>query len=238
MMKMPENRKNRSWDDMEQQTVWRQVDRYFEERIIERDPILEQVLHENRKAGLPAIDVTPLQGKLLHLLVMMHGSRRILEIGTLGGYSTIWMARALPPDGKIVTLELEPRHAKVAEQNLILANVKDKVDIRVGPALDQLAKMKEESVEPFDLVFIDADKANIPNYLRWALRFSRPGTVIICDNVVRNGEVINGMSSDPNVNGVRSFFDMLADEQHVTATAVQTVGSKGYDGFSIGIVTA
>jgi len=223
---------------MEQQTVWRQVDRYFEERIIERDPILEQVLHENRKAGLPAIDVTPLQGKLLHLLVMMHGSRRILEIGTLGGYSTIWMARALPPDGKIVTLELEPRHAKVAEQNLILANVKDKVDIRVGPALDQLAKMKEESVEPFDLVFIDADKANIPNYLRWALRFSRPGTVIICDNVVRNGEVINGMSSDPNVNGVRSFFDMLADEQHVTATAVQTVGSKGYDGFSIGIVTA
>ena len=238
MMKMPENRKNRSWDDMEQQTVWRQVDRYFEERIIEHDPILEQVLHENRKAGLPAIDVTPLQGKLLHLLVMMHGSRRILEIGTLGGYSTIWMARALPPDGKIVTLELEPRHAKVAEQNLILANVKDKVDIRVGPALDQLAKMKEESVEPFDLVFIDADKANIPNYLRWALRFSRPGTVIICDNVVRNGEVINGMSSDPNVNGVRSFFDMLADEQHVTATAVQTVGSKGYDGFSIGIVTA
>jgi len=237
-MKMPENRKNRSWDDMEQQTVWRQVDRYFEERIIERDPILEQVLHENRKAGLPAIDVTPLQGKLLHLLVMMHGSRRILEIGTLGGYSTIWMARALPPDGKIVTLELEPRHAKVAEQNLILANVKDKVDIRVGPALDQLAKMKEESVEPFDLVFIDADKANIPNYLRWALRFSRPGTVIICDNVVRNGEVINGMSSDPNVNGVRSFFDMLADEQRVTATAVQTVGSKGYDGFSIGIVTA
>mgnify|MGYP001501833579 FL=1 len=223
---------------MEQQTVWRQVDRYFEERIIERDPILEQVLHENRKAGLPAIDVTPLQGKLLHLLVMMHGSRRILEIGTLGGYSTIWMARALPPDGKIVTLELEPRHAKVAEQNLILANVKDKVDIRVGPALDQLAKMKEESVEPFDLVFIDADKANIPNYLRWALRFSRPGTVIICDNVVRNGEVINGMSSDPNVNGVRSFFDMLADEQRVTATAVQTVGSKGYDGFSIGIVTA
>jgi len=223
---------------MEQQTVWRQVDRYFEERIIEHDPILEQVLHENRKAGLPAIDVTPLQGKLLHLLVMMHGSRRILEIGTLGGYSTIWMARALPPDGKIVTLELEPRHAKVAEQNLILANVKDKVDIRVGPALDQLAKMKEESVEPFDLVFIDADKANIPNYLRWALRFSRPGTVIICDNVVRNGEVINGMSSDPNVNGVRSFFDMLADEQRVTATAVQTVGSKGYDGFSIGIVTA
>ena len=223
---------------MEQQTVWRQVDRYFEERIIEHDPILEQVLHENRKAGLPAIDVTPLQGKLLHLLVMMHGSRRILEIGTLGGYSTIWMARALPPDGKIVTLELEPRHAKVAEQNLILANVKDKVDIRVGPALDQLAKMKEESVEPFDLVFIDADKANIPNYLRWALRFSRPGTVIICDNVVRNGEVINGMSSDSNVNGVRSFFDMLADEQRVTATAVQTVGSKGYDGFSIGIVTA
>jgi len=223
---------------MEQQTVWRQVDRYFEERIIEHDPILEQVLHENRKAGLPAIDVTPLQGKLLHLLVMMHGSRRILEIGTLGGYSTIWMARALPPDGKIVTLELEPRHAKVAEQNLILANVKDKVDIRVGPALDQLAKMKEESVEPFDLVFIDADKANISNYLRWALRFSRPGTVIICDNVVRNGEVINGMSSDPNVNGVRSFFDMLADEQRVTATAVQTVGSKGYDGFSIGIVTA
>jgi Predicted O-methyltransferase len=223
---------------MEQQTVWRQVDRYFEERIIEHDPILEQVLHENRKAGLPAIDVTPLQGKLLQLLVMMHGSRRILEIGTLGGNSTIWMARALPPDGKIVTLELEPRHARVAEQNLILANVKDKVDIRVGPALDQLAKMKEESVEPFDLVFIDADKANIPNYLRWALRFSRPGTVIICDNVVRNGEVINGMSSDPNVNGIRSFFDMLADEQHVTATAVQTVGSKGYDGFSIGIVTA
>lgn len=222
---------------MDQSTVWHQVDQYFQERIIEHDPILEQVLHENRKAELPAIDVTPAQGKLLHLLVMMHGSRRILEIGTLGGYSTIWMARALPPDGKIVTLELEPHHAKIAEQNVILANVKDKVEIRVGAALDQLAAMKEEGVEPFDFVFIDADKSNLPNYLQWALRFSRPGTVIVCDNVVRDGKVIDEENSDPSVKGVRAFFELLADEQRITATAIQTVGRKGYDGFCIGIVT-
>lgn len=221
---------------MEQFIIWDKVDQYIEERLIQHDPILEKVLNENKEAGLPAYDVSPTQGKLLNLLVRMREAKRILEIGTLGGYSTIWMARALPPNGKLITLELDPHHARVAEANLSLASVKDKVEIRVGDALEQLARMSDEGIKSFDFIFIDADKPNNPNYLKWALHFSHPGTVIIGDNVIREGEVINENNQDPRVRGVREFYDLLAKEDNITATAIQTVGSKGYDGFAIGIV--
>ncbi|OAB32794.1 methyltransferase [Paenibacillus macquariensis subsp. defensor] len=223
---------------MSQTNVWDKVDHYITERLIQHDAILEKVLSTNQKAGLPAYDVSPTQGKFLNLLVQMQGSKRILEIGTLGGYSTIWMARALPADGKIVTLELDPHHAQVAAANLSLAEVKDRVELRVGDALEQLARMSNEGVEPFDFIFIDADKPNNPNYLKWALHFSHPRTVIIGDNVIREGEVINENSQDPRVQGVRAFYDLLADEARITATAIQTVGSKGYDGFVFGLVTS
>lgn len=168
----------------------------------------------------------------------MKGARRILEIGTLGGYSTIWMARALPSDGQIVTLELDPIHAQVAKANLSLAEVDHLVELRVGDALEQLSQMKQEGVEPFDFIFIDADKPNNPNYLKWALQFSQPGTVILGDNVIREGEVINENSEDARVVGVREFYDLLAEEPRISATAIQTVGSKGYDGFVLGIVNS
>ncbi|MDR6553938.1 O-methyltransferase [Paenibacillus qinlingensis] len=223
---------------MSQINVWDKVDQYITERLIPHDAILEAVLSTNQEAGLPAYDVSPSQGKLLNLLVQMQGSKRILEVGTLGGYSTIWMARALPAEGKIVTLELDPHHAQVAAANLSLAEVQDKVELRVGDALEQLSQMSNEGVEPFDCIFIDADKPNNPNYLKWALHFSHPGTVIIGDNVIREGEIINKNSEDPRVQGVRAFYDLIADENRITATAIQTVGSKGYDGFVIGMVTS
>lgn len=222
---------------MSQTKVWDKVDQYITERLIQNDTILEKVLSANQKAGLPAYDVSPLQGKFLNLLIQMQRSNRILEIGTLGGYSTIWMARALPAEGKIVTLELDPHHAQVAASNLCLAEVQDKVELRVGDALEQLAQMSNEGIEPFDFIFIDADKPNNPHYLKWALHFSKPGTVIIGDNVIREGEVINENSQDPRVQGVRAFYDLLADEDRIAATAIQTVGSKGYDGFVFGFVT-
>jgi predicted O-methyltransferase YrrM len=222
---------------MSQTNVWDKVDQYITERLIQHDEILEKVLSANQKEGLPAYDVSPTQGKFLNLLVQMQGAKRILEIGTLGGYSTIWMARALPADGKLVTLELNPHHAQVAAANLSQAEVQDKVELRVGDALEQLARMSSEDVEPFDFIFIDADKPNNPNYLKWALHFSHRGTVIVGDNVIREGEVINDNSQDPRVHGVRAFYDLLADEARITATAIQTVGSKGYDGFVFGIVT-
>ncbi|ANE45586.1 methyltransferase [Paenibacillus swuensis] len=222
---------------MSQTNVWDKVDQYITERLIQNDAILEKVLSTNQKAGLPAYDVSPTQGKFLNLLIQMQRSSRILEIGTLGGYSTIWMARALPTEGKIVTLELDSHHAQVAAGNLCLAEVQDKVELRVGDALEQLAQMSNEGVEPFDFIFIDADKPNNPYYLKWALHFSRPGTVIIGDNVIREGEVINENSQDPRVQGVRAFYDLLADENRIEATAIQTVGSKGYDGFVFGFVT-
>lgn len=221
---------------MEEISIWNKVDEYIEECLIQHDPILENVLIENQKAGLPAYDVSPTQGKFLNLLVTMHGSKRILEIGTLGGYSTIWLARALPSDGKLITLELDPHNALVAEANIKESSLDDKVEIRVGDALEQLAQMKEEEISSFDFIFIDADKPNNPNYLKWALQFSHPGTVIIGDNVIRDGEVINEKSQDPRVKGVREFYDLLAKEDKVSATAIQTVGSKGYDGFVIGVV--
>ncbi|MEK4998859.1 MULTISPECIES: O-methyltransferase [Paenibacillus] len=223
---------------MYQTTTWDKVDQYITERLIPQDVVLEEVLVTNQQAGLPPFDVSPSQGKFLNLLVQMKGARRILEIGTLGGYSTIWMARALPSDGQIVTLELDPIHAQVAKANLSLAEVDHLVELRVGDALEQLSQMKQEGVEPFDFIFIDADKPNNPNYLKWALQFSQPGTVILGDNVIREGEVINENSEDARVVGVREFYDLLAEESRISATAIQTVGSKGYDGFVLGIVNS
>ncbi|MEK4153857.1 O-methyltransferase [Paenibacillus odorifer] len=223
---------------MNQTTTWDKVDQYIKERLIPQDAVLEEVLVTNQQAGLPPFDVSPSQGKFLNLLVQMKGARRILEIGTLGGYSTIWMARALPSDGQIVTLELDPIHAQVAKANLSLAEVDHLVELRVGDALEQLSQMKQEGVEPFDFIFIDADKPNNPNYLKWALQFSQPGSVILGDNVIREGEVINENSEDARVVGVREFYDLLAEESRISATAIQTVGSKGYDGFVLGIVNS
>ncbi|WP_068778716.1 O-methyltransferase [Paenibacillus sp. GM2] len=221
---------------MHQAKIWEEVDQYIAEHLIPHDPILERTLAANRLAQLPLYDVTPAQGKLLNLFVQMIGAKRILEIGTLGAYSTIWMARALPSDGKIVTLELDPFHAQVAEANLSVAQISHMVELRVGEALHQLARMADEGVETFDFIFIDADKPNNPKYLQWALHFSHPGTVIMGDNVIRDGEIINEQSEDERVRGVRQFYDLLAEEPRITATAIQTVGSKGYDGFMMGIV--
>lgn len=215
---------------------WSAVDAYIIEKLVLTDPALESALAVNTAAGLPPHDVSPPQGKLLYLLACMIRVQRVLEIGTLGGYSTIWLARALPDGGRVVTLEADPRHAAVASTNIERARLSDRVDLRVGPALDTLPALYGSGLEPFDLVFIDADKPSNPHYLDWALKLSRPGTVIIGDNVVREGAVVDGESSDPSVRGVRRFFDRLAAEPRVTATALQTVGSKGWDGFVIAFV--
>lgn len=213
---------------------WSAVDDYLIDRLIPPDSVLEQALAENAAANLPSMDVAPNQGKFLHIAARMMGARRILEIGTLGGYSTIWLARALPRDGKVVTLEANPVHARVAKTNIERAGLSGLVDIRVGPAIETLPALAGQ--EPFDLIFIDADKPNNPAYLDWAIKLSRPGSVIISDNVVRNGGVIDPDSSDPAVPGLRRHFDMMANEPRLTATALQTVGGKGWDGFVIGIV--
>ena len=218
------------------QKQWTAVVRYFSETLVPSDPVLDAALRANTKAGLPAIDVAPNQGKFLQLLVQLRGARRILEIGTLGGYSSIWMARALPADGHLTTLEFSPKHAEVARANITRAGLEKIVEIRVGPALETLAKMEKEGTEPFDLIFIDADKPNNPNYLPWALKFSRPGTLLIGDNIVREGEVADPTSTDPNVQGQRRFLELMAAEPRLSATALQTVGSKGYDGFAMALV--
>jgi predicted O-methyltransferase YrrM len=218
------------------QETWSAVDRYFSQTLVPSDPVLDDVLRANATAGLPAIDVAPNQGKLLHLLARIHKAKRILEIGTLGAYSTIWMARALPPEGKLVTLEANPKHAAVASANITRAGFDNIVELRIGQALGSLAKMQTEGVEAFDLIFIDADKPNNPGYLEWALRFSRPGTVILLDNVVRDGGVVDDASEDPAIAGVRQFFSMLTQDPRLDATAIQTVGSKGYDGFALVLV--
>jgi predicted O-methyltransferase YrrM len=218
------------------QTGWNAVDAYIADKLIAPNETLDDVLAANAAGGLPAIDVSPTQGKLLHLIARMTGARRVLEIGTLGGYSTIWLARALPAGGKVVTLEAVPAHAEVARANFVRAGVADRVELRLGQALDSLAALADEGAAPFDLVFIDADKPNNPNYLTWALKLSRPGTVIIGDNVVREGEVLDAASSDSSVQGIRRFFDMLAEEPRLSATAIQTVGVKGWDGLSFAIV--
>lgn len=216
---------------------WIEVDRYIAEKLIPADPALEAAMAANTAAGLPAIDVTPLQGKLLYLLAKLVDARRILEIGTLGGYSTVWMARALPVEGHLITLELEPKHAEIAQANLDRAGVARLVEIRLGPALDSLAKLEAESPGPFDLVFIDADKENNANYLNWAIRLSRPGTLIVVDNVIRDGAIADPDDPDPMVQGSRRLFEALAAEPRLSATALQTVCGKGYDGFAFALVT-
>ncbi|HZE19981.1 MAG TPA: O-methyltransferase [Candidatus Angelobacter sp.] len=218
--------------------LWTRVDRYITDTLIPADPPLQAALQSSTAAGLPEIQVAPNQGKLLHLLARSLGARRILEIGTLGGYSTIWLSRALPPDGRLITLELDPRHAEVAGANIARAGLSDKVEIRVGPAIQSLPKIAAENHGHFDLIFIDADKATIPEYFTWSLKMSRPGTLIIVDNVVRGGAVIEPKSEDTSVQGVRKLFAMLAQEPRVTATALQTLGSKGYDGLLIALVTS
>jgi predicted O-methyltransferase YrrM len=214
------------------QDQWDKVDRYICDHLVGQDPALDAALAASDAAGLPQIAVAPNQGKLLNLLARTHGARRILEIGTLGGYSTIWLARALPADGRLVTLEYAQMHAEVARANLARAGLADLVEVRTGPALDTLPSVEG----PFDLVFIDADKPNNPDYFRWALRLTRPGGMIIVDNVVRGGAVADADNTDPGVVGTRALVELLADEPSVDATMIQTVGSKGYDGLAVVLV--
>ncbi|MFD3448899.1 O-methyltransferase [Microbacteriaceae bacterium 4G12] len=215
---------------------WNDVDLYFNAKLQAPDSVMDSILKTNSEANLPAIDVAPNQGKLLYLLAKLKGAKNILEIGTLGGYSSVWLGRALPEDGRLVTLEFDSRHAKVAEENIEKAGLKNKIEVFVGPALETLPTLKEKGFASFDFIFIDADKQNNPHYLKWALEFSRSGTVIICDNVVRNGHVIDAESEDLNIQGIRQFIDLLSEEPRIDSTAIQTVGSKGYDGFVLGIV--
>jgi predicted O-methyltransferase YrrM len=213
--------------------VWTRVDQYLASELLSPDPVLDAALQSSEAAGLPAINVSPTQGKLLQMLARLCGARRILEIGTLGGYSTIWLGRALPPDGRLITLEADEKHADVARANIARAGLDDLVEIRVGRALESLPAIAAESRSPFDFVFIDADKVHTPEYFGWALKMSRPGSLIIVDNVVRDGAVADAATPDASVQGMRRFFDVLKREPRVTATAVQTVGAKGYDGFAI-----
>ena len=220
------------------QEKWTAVDRYFADELKLSDAALDAALAANKAAELPAIDVTPNQGKLLQIFAQLAGAKRILEIGTLGGYSTIWLARALPAGGRLITLEFNPKHAEIARSNIARAGLSKIVEIRVGAALDTLPKLEAEMKEPFDLIFIDADKPNNSAYLRWALKLSRPGTLIIVDNVVRDGAVIDANSSDKDVQGARQLFESLASEPPLNSTALQTVGTKGYDGFALALVIA
>ncbi len=215
---------------------WPAVDAYISDRLLGEDRPLTDALAANAAAGLPAIDVSPAQGKFLHLLARAVGARRILEVGTLGGYSTIWLARALPAGGALITLEIDPRHAEVARGNLDRAGVGDTVDVRVGPALDTLAALKAAKDSDFDFVFIDADKENNANYVAAALDLARPGALIVVDNVIREGRVLDATSEDSMVQGTRQLFDMLADEPRLESTAIQTVGVKKWDGFVIAVV--
>jgi predicted O-methyltransferase YrrM len=218
--------------------TWSSVDDYLCNRLLPRDPVLAEVLTASDAAGLPEIHVSPTQGKLLHLLARVHGARRILELGTLAGYSTIWLARALPAGGRVVTLESDAKHADVARANFVRAGVESIVDLRLGPALETLPQLAAGGDGPFDLIFIDADKETYAEYFGWALRLSRVGTIIIADNVIRKGAVIDPEHGDSRVQGVRRFFDAVAAEPRVTATTIQTVGSKGYDGLAIALVVA
>jgi len=215
------------------QESWAAVDAYVHDRMVPHDEALAAALAASDAAGLPAIAVSPSQGKLLQILAQVLGARRILEVGTLGGYSAIWMARALPPDGRLVTLEADPKHAEVARANLARAGLAAVAEVRVGPALETLPRLAAEGAGPFDLVFIDADKPSNPDYFTWALRLTRPGALILVDNVVREGRVLDAASEDASVRGVRRLFDLIAAEPRVNATALQTVGIKGWDGLAI-----
>lgn len=216
--------------------IWAEVDDYLSNLLAPHDAGLTRALDANHAAGLPSIDVPPVLGKFLDVMIRVVGARRVLEMGTLGGYSTIWMARALPPDGQLVTLELESKHAEIARANLEAAGVLDRVHIRVGPAIDSLQSLHASGAAPFDLIFLDADKQSLPEYLDWSLKLSRPGTVIIADNVVRDGKVVDTATTDPQIRGVQRFLELAAREPRLSTTAIPTVGARGYDGFSISVV--
>jgi predicted O-methyltransferase YrrM len=223
------------------QEQWTAVDRYIGDHLLAADPVLDAALAASDAGGLPAIAVTPNQGKLIHLLARIHGARSILELGTLGGYSTIWLARALPAGGRLVTLEVDAGYAEVARTNIERAGLSELVELRVGPALETLQELVAEDAGPFDLIFIDADKRNYPGYLEWSLKLSRPGSVIIGDNVVRGGAILDADASDPSlgvegIRGVRAFYELLAADPRLSATAIQTVGAKGHDGFAVALV--
>jgi len=220
------------------QEQWVAVDDYITDLFVPPDTALEATLQSTIAADLPKINVAPNQGKLLHILALSHGAKRILELGTLAGYSTVWLARALPPDGKLISLEANAKHADIARDNIDRAGLADKVEVRLGSALDTLPQLATEGQEPFDFVFIDADKVNTAEYFAWALKLTRPGSLIITDNVVRRGAVIDANSVDENVQGIRRFNAALALEPRVKATIVQTVGSKGHDGLAIALVVA
>jgi predicted O-methyltransferase YrrM len=220
------------------QKKWAAIDEFLGKSLLPADPVLEEAIKASAAAGLPAIQVSPCQGKLLQMLAQFQGARAILEIGTLGGYSTIWMARALPPGGRLITLELNPQYAEVAAANIQRAGLSNLVDLRVGQAVESLPKLLAEKQGPFDLIFIDADKASTPDYFVWALKLSRRGSLIIVDNVIRKGALLDSKSADPAVQGMRRFIDLLGAESRVSATAIQTVGGKGYDGFAIALVTS
>jgi predicted O-methyltransferase YrrM len=218
------------------QERWADVDRYLTELFGGSDPVLDAALAASDAAGLPAIQVSAQQGALLHLLARSIGARAVLEVGTLGAYSTIWLGRALPPGGRLVTLEAQPTHAEVARANLGRAGLAEVAEVRLGPAAESLAQLAAAGGDPFDLVFIDADKPGYPEYLSWALRLTRPGSLIVGDNVIRNGKIADPDSDDPNVLGVRRFLELIAADPRLTATTLQTVGVKGYDGLTIALV--
>jgi predicted O-methyltransferase YrrM len=220
------------------QERWTAVDEYIRHLVVRPDPALDAAVEASAAAGLPPIAVSPAHGKFLFVLARTLRAKSILEIGTLGGYSTIWLARALPAGGRVITLEADAKHAEVARANFVRAGVGDVVELRLGKALDTLPKVAADGHGPFDLIFIDADKPNIPEYFGWALKLSRAGSLIVVDNVVRDGSVIDANSKDPSIQGVRRFNELLAAEPRVSATEIQTVGSKGYDGFAIAVVNA
>jgi predicted O-methyltransferase YrrM len=217
--------------------LWTAVDQYTTDLLIPPDPVLDAALAASEAAGLPPISVTPGQGKLLMLLAQLAGAAQILEIGTLGGYSSIWLARALPPGGRLITLEANPKHAEVARSNIARAKFAQDVEVRLGDARTSIQQLAAEGRGPFDLIFIDADKQSIPHYLEWSLKLARRGSLIIVDNVIRDGALIDAKSGDANVQGVRRMHEMLAAEPRLSATTIQTVGSKGYDGFTLALVT-
>ena len=212
------------------------LDDYLAQTFVGDDPDLRRVLESSDRAGLPPIAVSAVQGKLLYVLTRAIGAKRALEIGTLGGYSAIWIARALGPQGKLITIEIDPHHAEVARQNVAAAGLSSVVEVRVGAALDVLGRMKGEDVGAFDLIFIDADKRNNPRYLKMALEHARPGSLVVVDNVVREGRVLDEKSNDPDVRGTREVLDLLASDPRLVATAMQTVGQKGHDGFAVALV--
>ncbi|MCT7354011.1 O-methyltransferase [Streptomyces sp. 15-116A] len=218
--------------------LWHEVDDYFTDRLAPGDDVLDATLRDSEAAGLPSIAVAPNQGKLLQLLAQIQGARHILEIGTLGGYSTIWLGRALPPDGRLITLEYDPRHAEVASRNLARAGLDKLVEVRVGAALESLPRLADENPPPFDLVFIDADKANNAHYVEWALKLTSTGSLIVLDNVVRGGRVADPDNTDPDVVGTRAALELIGSHPRLSGTAIQTVGAKDYDGFALARVLA